>query len=155
MKLATFTHDGRMRIGVVEGDDIVDLSVAAPDLPREMSAFLAAGQPALDAARSASNGKPGRLRLASVHLEAPVQRPGKLLTLGLNYADHAAEAGRATNEHPALNFRMTTSINAPYGDMWLPSKSEQFDYELELAAVIGRRCRGISRQQAPQVVVGF
>jgi 2-keto-4-pentenoate hydratase/2-oxohepta-3-ene-1,7-dioic acid hydratase in catechol pathway len=54
-----------------------------------------------------------------------------------------------------LNFRLVTCINAPYGDMWLPSKSEQFDYELEFTAVIGRRCRGMTRAQVPLVVVGY
>jgi acylpyruvate hydrolase len=62
---------------------------------------------------------------------------------------------RETLQHPPLNFRLATRINAPYGDMWLPTKSEQFDYELEFSAVIGRRSRGITREQVPQVVVGY
>lgn len=155
VKLCTFTHQGQTRIGLVEGDEIVDLAVAAPTLPQEMSAFLRAGQAALDAARKALTQRAARLPRSTVWLEAPVQRPGKLLTIGINYKEHAAEAGRETPPHPPLNFRMATCINAPYGDMWLPSKSEQFDYELEFAAVIGRRCRGITRAQVSQVVVGY
>ena len=155
MKLATFTHAGRTRIGLVDGSEIVDLAAAVPDLPQEMCAFLRAGQPALDAARNALVNRSARLRLSDVWLEAPVQRPGKLITIGINYKEHAAEAGRETPPHPPLNFRLVTCINAPYGDMWLPSKSEQFDYELEFTAVIGRRCRGITRAQVPLVVVGY
>ena len=155
VKLATFTHEGRTRIGLVDESEIVDLAAAVPDLPQEMCAFLRAGQPALDAARHALSHRAARLRLSDVWLEAPVQRPGKLITIGVNYKEHAAEAGRETPPHPPLNFRLVTCINAPYGDMWLPSKSEQFDYELEFSAVIGRRCRGITREQAPQVVMGY
>src|SRR5262249_2290199 len=65
------------------------------------------------------------------------------------------EGGGGPPPPPPLNFRLVTCINAPYGDMWLPSKSEQFDYELEFTAVIGRRCRGITRAQVSLVVVGY
>src|SRR5262245_36103834 len=84
MKLATFTHEGRTRIGVVDEGDIVDLASAVPDLPQEMCAFLRAGRPVLDAARNALSQRSTRLRLSDVWLEAPVQRPGKLITIGVN-----------------------------------------------------------------------
>ena len=118
MKLATFTHEGWTRVGLVDESEIVDLAAAVPDLPQEMGAFLRAA----------------RLRLSGVWLEAPVQRPGKLITIVINYKELAAEAGRETPQHPPLNFRLVSCINAPYGDMWLPSKSEQFYYELEFSA---------------------
>jgi 2-keto-4-pentenoate hydratase/2-oxohepta-3-ene-1,7-dioic acid hydratase in catechol pathway len=140
---------------LVDEGDMVDLAAAVPDLPQEMCAFLRAGRPALDSARDALLQRATRLPLRDVWLEAPVQRPGKLITIGVNYREHAAEAGRETPPHPPLNFRLGTCINAPYGEMWLPSKSVQFDYELEFCAVIGRRCRGITREQASQVVVGY
>ena len=73
MKLATFTHDGTTRIGVVDGDEVVDLSAAAPNLPREMVAFLEAGSEAMLAAREAKGGA-ARFALADVHLEAPIAR---------------------------------------------------------------------------------
>ncbi len=72
MKLATFTCDRVTRIGVVVGEEIVDLAAAAPEQPREMRDFLAAGTGALDAARAAAEGSVGRLPLAIVRLEAPV-----------------------------------------------------------------------------------
>ena len=92
MKLATFTHDGTTRIGVVDGDEIVDLTAAAPSLPREMVAFLEAGSDALIAAANATESD-NRIPLGEVHLEAPIARPPKFLAVGLNYADHVAEAG--------------------------------------------------------------
>src|SRR5689334_19944902 len=94
MKLCTFTHDGRTRIGLVEPDGVIDLSRAAPALPTEMVAFLAAGEEALEAARAAKGAKAARLPLDSVQLEAPVQRPPKFLGIGMNYADHARERGK-------------------------------------------------------------
>ncbi|HEY5868496.1 MAG TPA: fumarylacetoacetate hydrolase, partial [Candidatus Tectomicrobia bacterium] len=108
MKLATFTHTGRTRIGLVDESEVVDLATAVPALPQEMCAFLRAGQPALEAARHALANRAARLRLSDVWLEAPVQRPGKLITIGINYKEHAAEAGRETPPHPPLNFRLVT-----------------------------------------------
>src|SRR5215468_1045362 len=94
VKLATFTHGGRTRVGLVDGSDIVDLAAAVPALPQEMCAFLRAGRPALEAARNALAQHTARLPRNDVWLEAPVQRPGKLITIGINYREHAAEAGR-------------------------------------------------------------
>ena len=74
MKLATFTHQGRTGIGVVTDESIVDLAAAAPELPREMVAFLGAGSEALDIARKAAAGKAGRIALSSLKLEAPIAR---------------------------------------------------------------------------------
>ena len=88
MKLVTFTSQDATRVGVVVDEAVVDLAAAAPALPREMCAFLAAGPSALAAARAASDGRGSRLPLASVRLEAPVPRPRKFLAIGLNYADH-------------------------------------------------------------------
>src|SRR5262245_31941 len=70
VKLATFTHAGRTRIGLVNDSEVVDLATAVPDLPQEMCAFLRAGQPALDAARQALTNRSARLRLSDVWLEA-------------------------------------------------------------------------------------
>jgi hypothetical protein len=66
VKLATFTHEGRTRLGLVDASEIVDLAAAVPDLPREMCAFLRAGRPALDAAQHALAHRSARLRQATV-----------------------------------------------------------------------------------------
>ena len=84
MRLATFTHRGTTRLGVVDGDGLVDLAAAAPALPRDMTGLLAGGAAALDAARAAAARAGARLPLAEVRLEAPVPRPGKFLAIGLN-----------------------------------------------------------------------
>ncbi len=69
MKLVTFTHAGATRIGIADGNEVVDLSVAAPDLPRDMIAFLAGGGAAFEAARRAAMGARGRIPLTKVRLE--------------------------------------------------------------------------------------
>ena len=149
MKLATFTHAGATRIGVVDGDTVVDLAAAAPQLPREMVAFLEAGPAARRAAAAAGREGP-RLRLAEVRLEAPVLRPPKFLGIGLNYADHVAESGLERPKHPTVFNKQSTCVTGPTGVVHMPRASTALDYEGELGFVIGRRCRHVSRDDAAE-----
>lgn len=155
MKLATFSHAGTTRIGVVVGDEIVDLAAAAPQLPTEMKAFLAAGPAALAAARAAQTAGP-RLALAAVRLEAPVRNPQKFLGAGLNYAEHIAETGKEQPKYPTFFNKQSSCINAPFAPVWLPrGERPRTDYEGELAIVIGRRCRRVPRERAAEVIAGY
>jgi 2-keto-4-pentenoate hydratase/2-oxohepta-3-ene-1,7-dioic acid hydratase in catechol pathway len=155
MKLATFTHDGRTRVGVVTGDEVLDLAAAVPMLPPEMRAFLEAGAPALDAARGAA-GKPGRrLPLARVTLEAPIRRPPEILAVGLNYRDHIEEAKLPVPEFPLFFNKQTASVAGPYDPIHLPRASNKLDFEGELAFVIGRRARHVPRARAHEVIAGY
>jgi 2-keto-4-pentenoate hydratase/2-oxohepta-3-ene-1,7-dioic acid hydratase in catechol pathway len=152
MKLATFTHAGSTRVGVVRGDEIVDLAVAAPGLPTEMVALLEAGDAALESARAAS----GRaLALADVHLESPILRPPKILAVGLNYADHVAETGMEAPKHPMIFNKQSTSAHPPFDPFHLPRASHLLDYEGELAIVIGKACRHVPRDRAREVIAGY
>lgn len=152
MRLVTFTEGGRTRIGRLEGDEIVDLAAAAPELPSEMCAFLAAGKSALSAARAASG---PRVSLVDVRLESPVLRPPKILAAGLNYADHVAETGRDTPAIPMLFNKQSTSIVATGDPIHRPRVSALLDYEGELAVVIGRRCRHVPSDRASEVIAGY
>lgn len=155
MKLVTFTHGGSTRIGVLDGTNVVDLSVAAPQLPREMCAFLTAGADALSAAKAAVAGSSGRIACADVKLQAPILRPPKILAVGLNYKDHIAETGNKTPEYPMIFNKQSTSVNSPSGDIHLPRASEQLDYEGEFAIVIGRYCRHVPKNRAREVIAGY
>jgi 2-keto-4-pentenoate hydratase/2-oxohepta-3-ene-1,7-dioic acid hydratase in catechol pathway len=155
MRLATFTHAGTTRIGVVSGDEVVDLAEAAPGLPRAMEAFLDGGAPALAAAARAAARAAGRIQLEDVRLEAPVLRPRKILAVGLNYADHVAESGMKPPEVPTIFNKQVTAVTGPYDPIHLPRASRALDYEGELAFVIGRRCRHVPRARAPEVVAGY
>jgi 2-keto-4-pentenoate hydratase/2-oxohepta-3-ene-1,7-dioic acid hydratase in catechol pathway len=155
MKLATFTHQGRTGIGVVTDESIVDLATAAPELPREMVAFLGAGREALDIARKAVARNAGRIALSSLKLEAPIARPPEFLAIGLNYADHVAETGRDKPSFPMFFNKQATCVVGPNDPIHLPRASKALDYEGELGFVIGRRCRHVPRDRAHEVIAGY
>jgi 2-keto-4-pentenoate hydratase/2-oxohepta-3-ene-1,7-dioic acid hydratase in catechol pathway len=155
MKLATFTYQGKTGIGVVTEDAVIDLAAAVPDLPREMTAFLAAGRDALDRARPAATGKANRLPLAGVKLEAPIPRPPEFLAIGLNYADHVAETKREKPTFPMFFNKQSSCVTGPYDPIHLPRVSSALDYEGELGMVIGRRCRHVPRDRAHEVIAGY
>lgn len=155
MKLATFTQAGHTRIGVVLGDEMVDLIVAAPGLPTEMCAFLAAGPNAMDVARTAAESGDGRIALAAVKLEAPVLRPPKILAVGLNYKDHIAETGMQEPEIPIIFNKQSTSVVGPGDPVYRPAESEMLDYEGEFGVIIGRRCRRVPKERAAEVIAGY
>jgi 2-keto-4-pentenoate hydratase/2-oxohepta-3-ene-1,7-dioic acid hydratase in catechol pathway len=154
MRLVSFVHGGRTALGILNGDMITDLSRAAPDLPTDMSAFLSAGEAAMDAARAAQGDD---FKLADVDLLSPVPRPGKILAVALNYSDHleevqAAMPDFATPKTPMLFTKQNSSVTGPFSPIYLPPESEQLDYEAELAIVIGKTCRRVPKERAHEVI---
>lgn len=149
MKLATYTHEGQTRTGIVVGDTIVDSGVAGTmiDLIRDWDAL----RPALAARAAAGGGVP----LARVRLEAPVQRPGKIFAIGLNYADHIAESNMATPERQVWFTKAQTSVNAPYAPITIARGTLATDYEVELVAVIGKGGKHIAADEAPATIFGY
>ncbi|MBH80410.1 MAG: hypothetical protein CMQ49_07880 [Gammaproteobacteria bacterium] len=154
MKLITFTQGGNTRIGLLEQGNIIDLSVAAPTLPTDLAALLAAGDAALQAAQEARGLGP-HLSAQEVRLEAPIVRPGKILAIGLNYRAHAEEAGMTLPEVPLVFTKQATSINGPFDPVHWSEDSTSLDYEGELCAVIGKRCRRVPRERAHEVIAGY
>ncbi len=150
MKLTTFTHDGRTRIGRVDGDHVIDLTAAG--LPGDMIALLDAGSEAMQRAARASG---PQLALSAVTLCAPVLRPPKILAIGLNYKDHIAETGMETPSFPMFFNKQSTSAHGPHAPIHLPRVSDKLDYEGELGFVIGRRCRHVPRERAHEVIAGY
>jgi 2-keto-4-pentenoate hydratase/2-oxohepta-3-ene-1,7-dioic acid hydratase in catechol pathway len=155
MKLCTFLRDGAARVGVVVDDAVVDLAAAAPTLPRDLVALLAAGPSALALAKSAAASARERLPLASVTLAAPILRPPKFLAIGLNYADHVAEAGLDAPKLPTVFNKQSTCVTGPNADVHLPRISGALDYEGELGFVVGARCRHVPRSRAHEVIAGY
>jgi len=114
MKLATLRRpDGSLTTAVVVGDEVIDVSIAARDVPTEMSTLLAAGPEALARLREAATGSAGRAPLDLAALAAPVPRPGKFLAVGLNYADHIAESGAPTPDYPTVFAKASSCVNGP------------------------------------------
>jgi 2-keto-4-pentenoate hydratase/2-oxohepta-3-ene-1,7-dioic acid hydratase in catechol pathway len=95
------------------------------------------------------------IKRTNARLLAPVPRPGKLIAIGLNYRDHAAESNMPIPKSPVVFSKFTTSITGPHDKVVLPVKSEQVDYEAELAVVIGRRAKNVAREQALDYVLGY
>jgi 2-keto-4-pentenoate hydratase/2-oxohepta-3-ene-1,7-dioic acid hydratase in catechol pathway len=155
MKLCTFLRDGVAHVGVVTDDGVVDLAAAAPELPPDLVALLAAGEPALRCAAAAASETSARLPLDSLHLAPPILRPPKFLAIGLNYADHVAEAGLETPRVPTVFNKQSTCVAGPKDPVHMPRVSSALDYEGELGVVIGRRCRHVPRERAHEVIAGY
>jgi acylpyruvate hydrolase len=155
MGILRYEHNGRIALGVRDGDAIIDLSQAATKLPSDVSDLLRGGPEALTALGAASKTSKTRIALASVKILPPAMSAGKIICLGLNYVDHAAEGGRAPPEYPMIFFRAATSFVGHDAPMIRPNCSDQFDYEAELVAFIGKRARHVSREDALSYVAGY
>ncbi|MCL6429266.1 MAG: fumarylacetoacetate hydrolase family protein [Anaerolineae bacterium] len=161
MKLVTFLKGGKARLGALlppeHGEAVVDLNQAEPRLPADLVAFLAAGAEARSLAEEVIAAPPPEavLRSDGVTLKAPILRPGKIICIGLNYRDHAAEAGVPVPDYPAVFAKYSNTVIGPGEPIVLPRISQQVDYEAELGVVIGRRAKGIAEADAVGYVAGY
>lgn len=154
MRLITFETSIGPRAGICDGDNVFDLSSVAPDLPTGLVDLIATG--ALNAAtRAAKAASAAPQLLAELRLLPPVPRPGKIVCLGLNYVDHAAEGGHAKPEYPSFFLRGATSLVAHGAPILRPRCSDKLDYEAELAVIIGRRARHVPKSEALAYVAGY
>ncbi len=150
MRLLAFDQLGVPTLGVHRGEEIADLSVALPDLPRDVPGLLRAGEAAMEQVRDVAADPPAGaiLPLAGIRYLPPVWNAPKYLGAGLNYHDHAKEQGVAPPEFPILFPRWAPSLVGHGEPLVRPAASHHFDYECELAVVIGRAGRHISRADA-------
>jgi 2-keto-4-pentenoate hydratase/2-oxohepta-3-ene-1,7-dioic acid hydratase in catechol pathway len=155
MRLATFAAGPAPQVGAVVGDRIVPLNAADPSLPADMIGLIAAWpEVAADVAAIAAAG-PGARLLDQVRLLPPIRRPGKIMAIGLNYADHIAESKMETPKEQIWFSKASTSANGPFDPIQVPRVSAFLDYEAELVAIIGKGGRHISREDAPAAVFGY
>jgi 2-keto-4-pentenoate hydratase/2-oxohepta-3-ene-1,7-dioic acid hydratase in catechol pathway len=151
MKLLSFAADGKDFFGAVSGDGIVTLNDRVGH--SSLRAALAAG--AMDAMRNAAHdAKPDR-KLADVRFLPAIPDPHKILCAGVNYRAHAAEAGRELPKQPSMFIRFTDTLIGHDGTMIRPTVSDNFDFEGELAVVIGRPGRHIKADRALDHVAGY
>ncbi|NML44023.1 fumarylacetoacetate hydrolase family protein [Ramlibacter sp. G-1-2-2] len=155
MKFTTYLRNGAPRLALVDGKDLIDLNDANADTPADLRLALKAGTDLQAAGRAAlKEGK--RQALASAKLAPLVPEPGKIICLGLNYYDHAKEGGREKPEYPWFFFRAASSLVADGEAGWAPQVSTKFDYEAELAVVIGKTVpRHTKEADALQYVFGY
>jgi 2-keto-4-pentenoate hydratase/2-oxohepta-3-ene-1,7-dioic acid hydratase in catechol pathway len=149
MKLCTYTAAGHTRTGIVVGDTVIDTGLEGTmiDLIRDWDSL----RPQLEAKAAAGGGVP----LASVKLEAPVQRPGKIFAIGLNYADHIAESKMGTPERQVWFTKAQTSVNGPYDPIQIARGTTTNDYEVELVAIVGKGGKHIAEAQASAALFGY
>lgn len=155
MKLVRF-QDGGAKIGAVKGDGVVDL-VAAGSRWTTIREIAGGGAAALDDVRALVERAAPSVALDGLALLAPIERPGKYLAIGMNYAKHLEEADRlgvARAKHQTWFNKQTTCIAGPYDDID-PGVTEQLDYEVELGAVIGRPAKRVRETQAKDHVFGY
>lgn len=157
MRFLSFRGEGATRLGIVQGDEVVDLGSVAPELPADLLSLLGSGAERLKSLQSKADAAPASARrpLAALELAPPIDRPGKIVCLGLNYADHAAEGGHARPSYPSFFLRTSSSLVAAGAPIIRPSCSEQLDYEAELVAVVGRRARHVGVDEALEYVAGY
>jgi len=150
MKLLSFAADGKGYFGAVSGDGIVTLNdkVGQPTL----RAALAAG--AMEAMRKAADAKPDR-KLGDIRFLPVIPGPNKILCAGINYRSHAAETGRELPKQPSMFARFTDTLVGHDGELIRPKISDNFDFEGELAVVIGKGGRHIKPERALDHVAGY
>jgi 2-keto-4-pentenoate hydratase/2-oxohepta-3-ene-1,7-dioic acid hydratase in catechol pathway len=145
----------RQHTGLVDGDDLVDLTDPAVGLPSDMTALLGLGDEAWERAAGAAGTSARRWGLEQVDLLAPVTLPPKVLAIGMNYRAHVEEFGRELPAHQVWFNKQRTAVTGPSGDVLVPAVSDQVDYEGELGVVIRRRAKRVPAARWLDVVAGF
>lgn len=154
MKLATFTTGATAELGSVSGESIVPLS-RGTGLASDMIDLIARWGELEGEVRRLAEARGGAIPLAQVRLLAPIARPGKIMAIGLNYADHIAETGLEKPQQQVWFCKQPSSVNGPFDPIQIPKVSDTVDYEVELVAVIGVRRRHIPAADAPGAVFGY
>ena len=139
MRFTSFLRDGAPRLALVDGADLIDLNDTLPQVPADMRAALRTGVDLHAAGRAALKGDAKRQLLSTARLAPVVPDPGKTVCLGLNYFDHAKEGGRDKPDYPWFFFRGSSSLIGHGEPGIVPAVSSKFDYEAELAVVIGKK----------------
>jgi 2-keto-4-pentenoate hydratase/2-oxohepta-3-ene-1,7-dioic acid hydratase in catechol pathway len=158
MRIVSFGPKGQERPGAIDGDQVIDLCAADPAIPLTVRRILEEGS--LERVRkvlgrSSSLPRPCVSRRENVRLGPPVTDPSKIICLGLNYSDHAAEQGREVPDWPLTFAKGPNSLIGDGDPIPYPTGVTQLDYEVELAVVIGRRAKQVSLDDAPAHVAGY
>src|SRR5436305_88358 len=136
--------DGLPRAGVLDGEGIVDLGAGTVDGLLNSVTGLPQGIASTD-----------RTPLTEVRLLPPIVDPRKIICMGLNYREHAAEAGLDPPETPTFFAKFSNALAPPDAEVELPGFSDKVDYEAEVAFVIGRRCKDVPESDALSVIAGY
>ncbi len=159
MKIIGFEANGALHLGVVEGDQVIDLQAVDKGLPGDLGEVLRKSNGDLSGLTDTAKRAPASARrpLNAVKFGLPVARPGKVICLGLNYLEHVKEGSQRDNipKFPTIFMRATTSL-VPHGQPIIrPKVSETLDYEAELIFVIGKRSKHLTLDNAYSCIAGY
>jgi len=159
MRFLSFEANGQAGIGWVkdiQATDFVNLTLAAPELPRNLKDLICA-KGGLAAADAAARKAPASAvqTISSVTMLPLIPNPGKIVCMGLNYADHAKEGGNARPEFPSFFLRGNSSMVGHNQAIVRPKASTQLDYEAELAVIIGKKARHLTADNALECIAGY
>ncbi len=153
MKLIRFGEPGHEKPGLILANGKrIDASAFGEDYGES---FLANDGLTRLAAWAEANAATAPEIPAGVRIGAPLQRPSKIVCVGLNYADHAKESGMEIPKEPVLFFKATTAYCGPYDDVIIPRGSVKTDWEVEFAIVVGKRASYVSEAEALDYVAGY
>ncbi len=159
MKIVGFRAKNRLHLGVVEGDSVIDLQAVDAALPVDLGRVLRRNKGDLKPLAELAKNAPAsaRLPLAGFSYGFPVAHPGKVICLGLNYLDHVKEGPQSDNvpKYPSIFFRMLTSLVPHMRPLIRPRVSTQLDYEAEMVAIVGKRARHLTMENAVDCIAGY
>ena len=155
MRFVSFEGSDGPRLGVVSGDDVVDITSVDPAAPRELQQVIESDdyghiQSLVDRA-----GSENRLKFDDLAVQIPTVRASKILCLGLNYMEHVNEGIFEKQPFPTIFMRSLSSMVAHDQSIVRPNVSETLDYEAELALIVGKTCRHLTAENALDAVAGY
>jgi 2-keto-4-pentenoate hydratase/2-oxohepta-3-ene-1,7-dioic acid hydratase in catechol pathway len=156
MRLVTYKQDSGSALGIVAGEDVIDLSSAGPDVPTSMLEIAGLSNQVLPRLNELqTSGTSATIPIASLELMPVITNAPKIICVGLNYADHAKEGGNAVPDYPGLFMRTNRSMIGANAPIVRPSFSDTLDYEAELMVIIGKGGRHIAEAEALSHVFGY
>jgi acylpyruvate hydrolase len=159
MKIVGFEADNSFRLGVVEGDTVIDLQAVDPGTPSDLGEVLRRNNGNLTPLATLAKKAPASARrpLAGLTYALPVARPGKIICLGLNYLDHVKEGPQRDNvpKFISIFFRVLTSLVPHMAPIMRPRVSIQLDYEAELVAIVGKPAKHLTLDNAVDCIAGY
>ena len=159
MRLFSFyDQNNKKSIGVLFKNgslDFVNLCATDPEIPPDLNMLIQIDPKFSKASRALSNPNAVITSFEEIKFDILIERPGKIICMGLNYADHAKEGGNARPEYPSFFMRGPSSLVAHQDSIIRPKVSDKLDYEAELAFIIGKKARNLNRESALNCIAGY
>ena len=154
MKLVNFLYKGEKNIGALLDDGVCSFKSISDKYSMSMMEFIEQIDDLSPKVSKFINSNPEVIPLSEIEFLPVIERPGKVLAVGLNYKDHAKETGMDLPKVPMIFTKQSTSVLGHQGEIHKPKVSDAVDYEGEMAFVIGKKCRHVSKEDALDVIAG-